>query len=331
MHQFFKRWDGICSADLLFTASVILICSISTFAQGRVNVSLRAESTVENDNLNLASVSKITGDITKVERLKNIKLGYSPNVGMTREIGREQVALAISAAGFAGSEVDLDAPEKILVRRAGQPVSEELIRAAIESVVLTRFASEQVSARIVGLELSASILVPIGKLDVRVSSLNARDPFSKFAVPVEISVDSKVVKRITATLAIEAFAGVLVASKAILPNAKIAVSDVRLERIKLERPLSNYLTDCAKLPGMTATRSVEIGSPITTDLLISTNVIKYGDLVKVEAGTGNLKFSIRGEARSAGKIGDHISVKNSQSGVLIQAVVIDEGVVRLIL
>jgi flagella basal body P-ring formation protein FlgA len=47
------------------------------------------------------------------------------------------------------------------------------------------------------------------------------------------------------------------------------------------------------------------------------------------ARSGGMQIAIIGEARANGRIGDRIAVKNTQSGVILQATVIDEHTVKL--
>ncbi len=186
-----------------------------------------------------------------------------------------------------------------------------------------------VSVRIVRLDLPDKIQVPTGTLEIRVSVSGVRNLFARFSLPVEIRVNNKTSRSFAATLEFEAYAEVFVAAKDLSANTKIGESDVRLEKRRLEKPVANYVRYAENLRGGVLVRDAISGSEITTDSFVAGVVIRPGDSVRVEVQSDNLKIIIKGEARAAGKIGDRIAVKNSQSGAILQAVVIDEGLVKV--
>jgi flagella basal body P-ring formation protein FlgA len=317
--------------SMFYVTAFFCFGCISIFAQSKAVIHISAETTISGDRITLGDIAEVSGaNKGTVNRLKTVSLGYAPNVGMTREISRPQIALAVSAAGFSDNEVALNSPEKILVRRAGQEISDSQIREAIEKSILDQFSTDKISAQIIRLDLPEKIQVAVGKVEIRVNISGIRNLFTRFSLPVEIRVDSKTVRSFAATLEIEAFAEVFVAAKDLSANVKISEIDVRLEKRRLEKPITNYLRDAEKLRGAMLIKNVASGAEITTDSFVAAVVIKFGDSVRIEAQSGNLKIILNGEARSSGKIGDRISVKNLQSKAILQAVVIDEGLVKII-
>lgn len=317
----------------LSAAIVLLVIfhstSIPAPARSRLVIRVSAETAVKDELVKLGDISQISGSPDDSGRARNISLGYSPNIGMTRQIIRREILLGLSAAGFSETEIALETPAAIYVRRSGQEILAEQIREVIQRSLAAQFSDDQVSERIVRLDLPMSVQVPIGKVDIHVNLGGIRNLFARFSLPVEIRVDGRLVKTVAATTEIEAFAEVLVAVRDLPANAKIAPSDVRLEKRRLEQPIVNYLLDPEKLHGAFLLRRLTSGTEITTDTFAAGVVVKYGDPVRVEARSGELKILLNGEARSAGRIGDRIAVKNLQSGAILQAIVMDEGVVKV--
>ncbi|CAN5416238.1 hypothetical protein BH10ACI2_BH10ACI2_03500 [soil metagenome] len=307
----------------------ILIGTTIAAAQNGTTISVASESTVESDRVDLGKIAKVSGDAGRVQRLSAISLGYAPAIGVTREITRDQLKLAINAAGFADGDFTLDSPARALVRRVGQEVADAKIREAVERSVLRQFSTGNVSAQITRLEVPGSVQVPMGNVEIRTNVAAVRSLFERFSIPVEIRVNGKLITSFPATLELTAFADVLVATGDLAINKKILDSDVRLEKVRLEKPILNYLKDKDALRGLQMTRALESGKPLTVDSVAAANVIKYGDLVKIELVSDKIKIIVTGEARAQGKIGDRISVRNTQSGAMLQAVVIGEGLVRL--
>ena len=310
---------------------LFLLGSFSAFAQSKFIIKIAPETTIETDLINLSDIAQISGfDETKLNRLKSISLGYAPNVGMIRELFQEKILISIAAAGISKKDFSIDAPAKIFVRRSAHNVGQELLRESIEKALLADFRRNNVTAQIVRLDLPTNLQVPAGNIEVRVKPVNIANLFAPFSVSIEIRVAEKTVRHISVTVQLEATAEVLVAAKDLVAGKKVNVADLIKETRRLEKPVANYLRDVENLRGMVLVKNVSAGTEITTDSFASGYVIRSGDLVRIIAESGKLQISIGGEAKASGRIGGRISVKNLQSGAILQAVVIDEGLVKII-
>jgi flagellar basal body P-ring formation protein FlgA len=323
---------NIRSASVIAAAMFLIFCGLSlVHAQGPAVVTVNPETTIEGDRVTLGRISSISGNTAVTERLSKVSLGYAPNIGMTREIRREQILLAIKAAGFSESDVNLESPSVALVRRPGQIISETLIRKAIENTFLPRLQAENVNARLTRLSIPPNIQVPIGKIDLRVNSSSVRNIFMPFSLPVEVRVNGSLMRTFPVTCEIEAYADIFRAVKDLPVGAGIAVNDLRRENTRIDRPVANYVRDLSALRGAALIRGVWSGSALTRDSIAAVAVIKPGDPIRIETGSGKMKIIVNGEAKAAGRIGDRISVKNSQTGTILQAFVVDKGVVKIAL
>lgn len=310
---------------------IIGILSGASLAQEeRAVIQIPSEATISSDRVELSAIAKISApDAVTAEKLKHISLGYAPQPGSVREIGFDRIVLGINAAGFSSSEFSLHAPALVRIRRAAQTVEEDLIRTEIEKAVLANLQAAGADAKIVRLDLPANLNVPSGKISVKANAGTIRNLAAPFSVGLEIRVDEKVVRRLSIMVEVEATAPVLVTKRNLPANTPLREDMVKTEIRKLTRPMDSYLTDLKKLRGVIAQRTLPEGAEITTDSIVSGIVVKTGDSVQVIGESDRIKLSIAGEARASGRIGDRISVKNSQSGALLQAVVIDEGRVQV--
>lgn len=311
-----------------FIISIMLFgFSVSAFSQ--MSIRVNAETIAENEQITLGEIAEISGNENQAKRLQNISLGYSPNVGMVREMRRERIKLMIAAAGFSAKEFSLDSPESIFIRRAGQEIGQIQIRENIEQTILEQFAESDVSVKILRIEVPETLEVPLGKVEINSKIKYVQNIFAPFSIPVEIRVDDMVVKRLSATVEIEAFADVFVASKDLEKNSRIIPANVNLENRRIEKPLSNYLRERKKLRGIKLTKDILSGTPLTSDLFVADIVVKSGDLVRIVGESGKFRIVINGEARASGRIGDRIAVKNLQSEKILQAIVVDDGLVKV--
>ena len=180
---------------IFFIFAGLCLCAFQSFAQTRINVRLSAEAKVENNLVMLGDIARINGGDEKIERMQKISLGYAPNIGMTRELRKEKIALTIAAAGFLPDEFSLESPPIVRVRRAGQEISADQLRETVEQTILNQFVGDKIEARIVRLDLPEKIDVPLGTVDIRANIANVRNLFAPFPLSVEIRVNDAVIRR----------------------------------------------------------------------------------------------------------------------------------------
>jgi hypothetical protein len=283
----------ICGLFILHPSSFIL-------ASPRATVRVNAESTARSDSLTLGDIADVqTSEPQLAIQLRAIGLGYAPQVGAVRELTKQKIALAISAAGFSSEAVGMESPAITLVRREAQTVEPALVRQAVERSLIATLRSPGAIASLTRLDLPPNIEVPTGLLEVRASVPAVSTLFSPFSVSIEFWVDGRLFRRRTAIAQAQAFASVLVAARDLGAKARLREGDFKL------------------------------GEAITADALVADIVVKPGDPVRIVGQSGALSVLVMGEARAAGHVGDRIQVKNLQSGLLFPAVIVDEGLVSV--
>ncbi|MDX2030110.1 MAG: flagellar basal body P-ring formation chaperone FlgA [Blastocatellia bacterium] len=314
---------------LAFALSALAFSPLRVAADEPV-VRVAAESLAQSDRLTLGDIAEVrASDAAVSERLRGIALGYAPSVGAVREIERGRILLAMAAAGFPAGAVRLEAPPVASVRRAGQVIALEKVREAVERATLADLRLGGATARLARLDLPPSIEAPAGPAEVRASAGGVRDLFAPFIVSVEIWQEGRVTRRLGVTAQVEAFAPVVVAARDLPARVPVRREDAALEVRRLTRSAALYLGDPARLRGASLNRPVERGEPITADLLTAEIVVKPGDAVRIVGESNRLQVMAAGEALTAGRIGDRIQVKNNQSKLTLQAIVVDEGLVRV--
>ena len=319
----------------IFSAMIGICFCANVFAQGKLVVRIPSETTISSDQIALGDIAEISGGETSAApsaavRARQVSLGFSPRVGAMREIGRANILLALAAAGFNENDLALDIPAKVLVKRAAQTLSQNMLREAVEKAILPPLEAEKVSARITKLQLPDSLELPTGNVEVRVVNFSGITNFlTPSVISLELRVDGKVLRRVPVNIEVEASADVLVLNRSGAAGAKLTAADVHTEKIRLEKSLSSYFRTPAEIGGKKLLKNVAELAPLTTDAVAADTVIKTGDTVSIIVRSGNTQISVTGEARASGRIGDRIAVKNTQSGVILQARVEAEGLVKL--
>jgi flagellar basal body P-ring formation protein FlgA len=319
----------------LFCALFLFLCFVSLSSKGEsktvlATVRVKNETVVKNDKLTLGNIAEISSNDSAIgERLSMISLGYSPNVGAVRELPRERILMAISSAGFSSEEFSFESPAIARVRRESQRVESNQMRVVVEDAVLSPLKTIGATAQLIKLDIPASIDVPTGEVEVRTKSGIVKDLFSPFSVSIEILVDGRVVKRISAMAQVEAMMPVIIAARDIQPNERIKETDVQIETRKLEKVVTSYFRDFSKLRGADASRPIAKGEIITNTSVVAGLVVKAGDHVRIVYQSGKMQIAVKGEAKASGRIGERIQIKNLQSGILLQAIIVDEGLVQV--
>jgi len=237
--------------------------------------------------------------------------------------------LAISASGFSPEVVYMEAPAITLVRREAQSVDPALVHQAVERSLIATLHSAGATASLTRLDLPLSLEVPTGLVEIRASVAAVRNLFSPFPVSIEFWVDGRLFRRLTATAQAEAFAPVLVAARDLGATTRLREGDFKVAVKPLDRNPALYFREPTRLRGVSLIHSLVSGQAITTDALVADIVVKPGDAVRIVGQSGALSILVIGEARASGHVGDRIQVKNLQSGLLFQAVIVDEGVVSV--
>lgn len=298
-----------------------------------VTVRVRKEAVVRGEGFTLGDIADIQAkDTTIKERLQVITLGLAPGVGVVRELARGRISLAIIAAGFPETGVRLEAPPVVQIKRASQIVDPTRLRSAAEQAALAKLGADEtnkVRGRLVRLDLPTVIEVPSGAVEVRASIGAVRDYSKPLQISIEVWVDGRSARRINLMAQLEVIAPVMVARRDLPARSRVSDEDVGVEERPLERAAAFYVRDAARLRGTVMRRLVMRGEAITTDLAAAEIIVKPGDQVRIIGESTRVSVVVTGEARASGRIGDRIQVKNLQSGLLLQATVVDEGVVRV--
>jgi flagella basal body P-ring formation protein FlgA len=107
----------------------------------------------------------------------------------------------------------------------------------------------------------------------------------------------------------------------------LAATDLRLEPINIGKAQRGYYNRLDEVTGKTAKRRIRPGQLLTPSLLSLPLAVRRGQPVKIVAHHDGIEASTAGEALVDGQPGDVIRVRNVRSGKVIEAKVIEEGVV----
>ena len=107
----------------------------------------------------------------------------------------------------------------------------------------------------------------------------------------------------------------------------IGADDLSVQRINIGKAPRGYFNRFDDVVGKAAKRRIRGGQTLTPALLALPLAVKRGQPVKIIASHDGIEASTAGEALGDGRTGEVIRVRNVRSGKVIDAQVLDEGVV----
>ena len=103
---------------------------------------------------------------------------------------------------------------------------------------------------------------------------------------------------------------------------------IKLERLDQDKISRTHLFDLAALDGYEMTRSIKAGEAIRSTDLRPALLVKKGEQVVFSIGrAAQFEVSIKLEALQDGRMGEHIRMRNNESGRTLSGVVTGIGAV----
>jgi flagellar basal body P-ring formation protein FlgA len=134
---------------------------------------------------------------------------------------------------------------------------------------------------------------------------------------------------IYSVVSIKSFKDVLVLAKELRRNDAIRPDHLAMETRDTGTLPQGYLSDPNDVINKQATRNVATGSVLLRTHYSEPTVVKRGTRVNIQSGKPGLIISAPGIAMVDGIKGQQISVKNASSQRVIQAIVVDSGLVTV--
>ena len=147
----------------------------------------------------------------------------------------------------------------------------------------------------------------VGRVNVRVECQGSV-PWSKY-VPVLVRV----------------FAPVLMSTRPLTRGDLVGAADVELAEADLSTLRQSYLQDSTLAIGMEVKRALPANTVISREALAQPLLIKRGDTVVMSAKSGPVTIRQQGVAMQNGELGAQIPVRNSNSDIVVRAVVTGPG------
>jgi flagella basal body P-ring formation protein FlgA len=105
----------------------------------------------------------------------------------------------------------------------------------------------------------------------------------------------------------------------------LGAESLRVEARDVAGLTSGYLLALSEAEGMVLRRAVAPGTILSPNLLEPPRLIRRGQRVRIRAGAGGFTVGSEGEALADAAVGEHLRVRNTVSGRVVEGVVDAEG------
>jgi len=231
---------------------------------------------------------------------------------------RLALVLIVTIAGTTASIADAATPDSV----------QDQVANAME-----RFLDEQAGGR-GNLTLRADRLDPRLRLSVCDQSLEVNDGrplnLNRGRQTVKVSCHGGSPWRIYVPVALTRRQQAVVAARPLAAGDVIQAGDLSLATVDANQARRQYYTDPGELVGMATTQPLQSGQLITRHNLGINAVVDRGDMVSIRAGNRGFVVDSTGEVQGRAGVGQRVRVKNTRSGKVIQAVVVDSRTVEAI-
>ncbi|MDH4100408.1 MAG: flagellar basal body P-ring formation chaperone FlgA [Nitrospirota bacterium] len=315
----------LCALITLF--SVVL----GSLASGAAEVTVNAYSQawVKGEQARMDELGIVTGTPGPLlESIKSVHIIRVPDAERPVIINREYIGLRLAQSGIDTAGVKIIAPPRITIHRESQLVDAQRINREVERYVKNMMGTGADKAKVEITGIDNDLLLPPGKVAFEVGADTPPKYWGYARVPVTLSVDGVVKKKVWAKVSVSFMEDVVVLSEPVKRGEVITEEMVTVEQRDTLRLKNSVLRDTGEVVGKNATRNLQAGDMLARNAVELPLVIKRGSRVTVVAENNGFRVSILAEAMENGAKGDTIKVKNLDSRKIIQAEVVDESTAR---
>ena len=291
-----------------------------------VRVELPVEARVRGAELTIGAIASVSGDDpAAVERVRKVRLGYSPAPGYSRliHVSRLTQEAAAQAPGvelrFAGANACRVWPQTELVRGA---VIEAAARGELVRLLGTRDASVEPVQAALDLQVPGGSEVP--EVRARLATADVRP--GQVTVPVQVLVDGAVWRSVLTTWKVELYELRPVLVRDARAGEVLGPELLERRRVAVE---GGAALDLDQLIGSTLARPVEKGRALLSADVVRDVLVQSGATLFLEVRNGAVSARVAVTAEEPGSRGDVIRVRLLEGERTLRATVVARDLVTI--
>jgi flagellar basal body P-ring formation protein FlgA len=312
---------------LLLLVAIALPCRAMTLVQ------LKAESpiAVRSGNITLGDIASVSADDAgSAETLRAVRITVAPVPGQTRTIDAELIRVAVRCAGWEPNDIGLRNAHDVLVETASNRVRGQDLLEMVRNLTYERLSFPPDRITIEHNNLPPDFAVPSGELRITPEPPAHEDFIGLTFVPFSVSVDNRIVRRVSLNVTIRVQAQIAVASRSIARGEIIAATDFRLVDRDLSTEPAGACTRAETVIGKVAKVSIAADQSICDRMVSEPPLVHAQEQVTVQVVCNNVVLRLPGTSLQDGRLGEEVRVAVSLSTHnAITATVVDRGCVLL--
>lgn len=308
----------------------MLIFSLPVLAAtpGKIIIKVAQTAEVTSPVIYLGEVAKITAPDFFREELTRVELGKSPRAGRMKQLSGQRVTGAINAVGLNDSDINIQVPKRVFVKRAGQQLDPSEVEMALREFLsgfLPKGKFTLNAFRVRGIEP-----YPQGDLSLIFDKRYTPSNNGRLSIHAEVWVDGVKVDRLTVTGRLSQMKPVVVAATRLERGQTITPADVTLQDIDVFGCQPDVMTSVDQVSGMVITRTIDKGECVTPKEFKRAPAIEKGAVIKLVAKKNRLSIITLGISKEDGYPGQPVTVQNLTSGKLVRGLVTEDGTVAVV-
>jgi flagella basal body P-ring formation protein FlgA len=307
-----------------------LVVSLLVFplaAAAQISVNFQAKASITAAKIVLADIAVIQPAGDEADKIGQLPVTAAPAPGTAKELTTVTVITSLRNRPEV-ADVDWQGSETIVVQRKGNRVTQEQLQKIIADYLQENVAKlPKADIRFSAVKVPEALILPMGELKWRVTPSNP-DIMGSSSFSIFFTVDGKPAGNCLVRGKLEAMADVATAIVTLHKGDLITADKISMERRSLDR-LDNPILNKEQLIGKQMERTLTVGKPIEQKDIAAPAVIKDGEMVKMIARKGSLQISTSGIAKTDGRLGETIQVKNIGSSKLVHCRVDGPGIVSV--
>ncbi|WP_232628135.1 flagellar basal body P-ring formation chaperone FlgA [Methylobacterium sp. Leaf118] len=276
---------------------------------------LRGDVTARGDTLNL-------GDLVEgaPAELAARPVFRAPGLGAVGTIQTRRILDAAFALGLGG--IETGGRVQVSVQRAARRVGPPEIEAALKRTLETAYGLDP-KAHTVRLDGETLLLAPLD-LDGPAAAVDVTyDPRTRRVAGLVVLGERQASLRVSG-VAIET-REVAVLTRSLSRGEAVTATDLTVERRPREAVAADALGTPSLVVGQVAQRPVGAGAVLRSGDVAPPDLVARGDGVTIVFETAGVSLAIRGTANESGRLGASVTVTNTASKKVLQAVVVGPG------
>jgi len=263
-----------------------------------------------------------------------LNIGDAPPAGLEKFIDpgqlRTYLVRLLDSYRINSSEVKLDIPDRIVVRRESTQITQVQIEDIFKKFIFENSPWKQEDVTIQRVHFSGLPVIPTGKMTYEVTASSAKERFiGNVTATVDFYVNAEKVRTLGVVGRVEVFGNVYLASRPLKQNEMISEADLEVRKMNLTDVADRFATRIDQVENRRVLRNLGVHQPLELRDLDKPLVLKRGDSVNIVYDEPGLSVTAKGQADADGGVGDTLAITNVSSKKTVHCKVVDAQTVRV--